>query len=60
MCRLLKKGFLFPRIVVYTIKSWIAHCPVCGFLNRFMEFQFLIQEHGYKISIVVNIYIYIL
>ena len=45
--------------MVYTIKPWIAHCPVCGFLNRFMEFQFLIQEHGYKASTVVNIYIYI-
>ena len=53
-----QKGY-FPRIVVYTIKYWIAHCPIYGSLNKFMEFQFLIQEHGCKISIVVNIYIYI-
>ena len=66
MCRLLKIKrvlfilFFYFRIVVYTIKPWFDRCPVCGFLNRFMEFQFLIQEHGCKASTVVNIYLYIL
>ena len=55
MCRLLKRGIFLE--LLFTLLN--LRLPMMRVLERFMEFQFLLQEHGCKISIVINIYIYI-